>query len=133
MLYRVYSDATVDLDLGAGLRYWHLDNRLKIGPTALVPGGVDYDVNEDWVDPVLAARAIVRVSGPWSLTLAGDIGGFDVGSKLTYEVVGLVNYRWSDSWTFHTGYRLLSVDYENGDFLYDVRQHGPMLAATYKF
>ena len=133
VLYRVYSNATVDFDLGAGLRNWNLDNRLRIGPTALIPGGVDDDVSQDWIDPVVAARAIVRVSGPWSITAIGDIGGFDVGSKFTYQVLGLVNYDWSKSWTFHAGYRLLSVDYENGDFLYDVRQQGPILAATYRF
>jgi hypothetical protein len=133
VLYRVYDSAAVSLDLGAGLRYWHLDNRLKIGPTALVPGGVDYDVSQDWIDPVIAGRVIAQISGPWSVSLLGDIGGFDVGSKLTYQAIGFVNYQWSEHWQFHAGYRLLSVDYEDGDFLYDVREHGPLLAATYKF
>jgi hypothetical protein len=133
VLYRVYADAGVSLDLGVGARYWHLDNRLEIGPTALIPGGVDFDVEQDWIDPLIAGRAIIEITGPWSVSVLGDIGGFDVGSKLTYQVAGFVNYRWSDRWTFHAGYRLLSVDYENDDFLYDVRQYGPMLAATYRF
>jgi len=132
-LYRVYSDDRVDFDLGAGLRYWHLNNKLTIEPAALNLKIVDEE-NEDWVDPIVAARTILRISGPWSLTLIGDIGGFDVGSQLTYQVVGLVNYKWSESWTLHAGYRLLSVDYKNDDgFLYDVKMHGPLLAATYRF
>jgi hypothetical protein len=133
VLYRVYDGAAVSVDLGAGLRYWHLDNRLKVDPTGLVPGGVDYDVSQDWADPVIAGRAIAQISGPWSASLLGDIGGFDVGSKLAYQVIGFVNYQWSEHWQFHAGYRVLSVDYEDGDFLYDVRQHGPLIAATYRF
>ena len=73
------------------------------------------------------------MTGPWSFSVLGDIGGFDVGSKLTYQVVGLVNYELNQNWEFHAGYRILSVDYDRGGFLYDVRQYGPMLGATYRF
>ncbi len=31
------------------------------------------------------------------------------------------------------GYRALRVDYRNGGFSYDVTQHGPAVAATYRF
>jgi hypothetical protein len=69
ILYRVYSDAVVNLDIGAGVRYWNLDNKLKIGPTVIVPGGLEHSVNEDWFDPVVAARAAIQITGPWSITL----------------------------------------------------------------
>jgi hypothetical protein len=31
------------------------------------------------------------------------------------------------------GWAILDVDYENGDFGYDVRQSGPYLAVTFRF
>ena len=131
-LYRLYSDATFDVDLGAGLRFWNLDNRLKIGP-GILNLAIEHSEAENWLDPVLAARLIARLGGPWSVTLIGDVGGFDVGSRLTWQALGTVNYRWDESWTFHAGYRALHVDYRSGRFLYDTTMHGPILAATYRF
>ncbi|WP_377844129.1 hypothetical protein [Bosea sp. UC22_33] len=132
VLYRLYSDATFDVDLGAGLRFWNLDNRLKIGPGALNLA-IEHSEAENWLDPVLAGRLIARLGGPWSVTLIGDVGGFDVGSRLTWQALGTVNYRWNENWMLHAGYRALHVDYRSGRFLYDTTMHGPILAATYRF
>lgn len=132
VLYRLYSDTTFDVDLGAGLRFWNLDNRLKIGPGALNLAIVHSEAGS-WLDPVVAARLITRLGGPWSLTLIGDVGGFDAGSRLTWQALGTVNYRWSENWMLHAGYRALHVDYRSGRFLYDTTMHGPILAATYRF
>lgn len=131
-LYRVHSDATFDVDLGAGLRFWNLDNRLTIGPGALNLA-LTHSEAESWLDPVLAARLIARLGGPWSMTLIADVGGFDAGSRLTWQALGAANYRWNENWTVHAGYRALHVDYRKGRFLYDTTMHGPILAATYRF
>ena len=131
-VYRIYSDETFDVDIGAGVRYWNLDNRLKILPGALNLR-IDVSESENWLDPILIARLHARLGGPWSLTLAGDVGGFDAGSKLTWQAVGTVNYQWNEKLTLKAGYRALYVDYAKGNFLYDVTQHGPVIAATYRF
>lgn len=132
ILYRLYSDTTFDVDLGAGLRFWNLDNRVKIAPGALNLGIVHSEA-ENWLDPVVSARLIARLGGPWSVTLFGDVGGFDAGSRLTWQALGTVNYDWSGDWTLHAGYRALHVDYRKGRFLYNTTMHGPILAATYRF
>jgi hypothetical protein len=31
------------------------------------------------------------------------------------------------------GYRAMSVDYENGDFVFDVVQHGPVIGGEFRF
>lgn len=84
-------------------------------------------------DPVVAARLIARLGGPWSVTLIGGVGGFDAGSRLTWQALGTVNYRWNENWMLRAGYRALHVDYRSGRFLYDTTMHGPILAATYRF
>lgn len=132
VLYRIYEDQTFDLDIGAGLRFWNLDNELKILPGALNLR-IDFSEAESWADPVVAARMTARLGGPWSVTLAGDIGGFDVGAKLTWQALGSINYQWNENWVFRAGYRALYVDYRKGNFLYDVTMHGPIIAATYRF
>lgn len=65
--------------------------------------------------------------------MAGDIGGLGVGSRLTWQALGSVNYAWNEKLTLKAGYRALHVDYRNGGFSYDVTQHGPAVAATYRF
>lgn len=132
VLYRLYESDTLDVDAGAGLRYWHLNNRLTVDP-GLLPAGLDYSQAESWIDPVIAARVLAQLGGPWSLTLVGDIGGFDVGSKLTWQAIATVNYQWNENLALRAGYRALSVDYQNGAFLYDVLMQGPILGATYRF
>ncbi|WP_371346263.1 hypothetical protein [Ancylobacter sp. IITR112] len=131
VLYRLYESDMLDLDAGAGLRFWHLDNRLTVAPG--LPSVLEYAQSESWVDPVIAGRAIARLGGPWSLTLVGDIGGFDVGSSLTWQAIATVNYQWSDQLALRAGYRALSVDYQSGAFLYDVLMQGPILGVTYRF
>jgi len=132
VLYRIHADETFDLDVGAGLRFWDLDNKLKISPGSL-NREIDYRQSENWLDPVLAARMTARLGGPWSVTVAGDIGGFDLASRLTWQAVGTVNYEWNKNWEFRTGYRALYVDYRKDDFLYDTTMHGPIFAAAYRF
>lgn len=132
VLYRLYDTDVLSVDAGAGLRFWHLDNRLSIGPGVL-PSGFDYSQNASWVDPVLLGRLSARLGGPWSVTMVGDIGGFDVGAQFTWQAIATVNYQWNDNLALRAGYRALSVDYQDGRFLYDVRMQGPVLGATYRF
>lgn len=126
--YRVHEDAVLTFDVGGGVRFWNLNSKLEI-----LPGLVDHRQSEMWADPVLGARFGVRLSGRWSLTVAGDIGGFGAGSSLTWQGMGSVNYAWSKNLTRKAGYRALYVDYRNGGFSYEVTQHGPAFATTYRF
>lgn len=132
VLYRLYETETFDVDAGVGLRFWRLGNKLSIDPGPL-PLTLSLNETRNWVDPVLAGRIIAQLGGPWSVTAVGDIGGFGVGSRLTWQAIGTVNYQWNQQLALRLGYRVLSVDYEEGAFLYDVRMQGPVLGATYRF
>jgi len=132
ILYRLHDDGRVRFDIGGGLRYWKLHNRLtvELGRPDL---SVRHSESEEWVDPVVMARAAVGLGGSWRATLAADIGGFGLGSRLTYQVLGTIDYAWTDRLMLRAGYRLLSVDYETDDFLYDVKMYGPVVGVTYRF
>ncbi len=132
VLYRLYESDALNVDAGGGVRYWHLDNSLTIEP-GLLPNGFSMSEMEDWADPLVVGRIQARLGGPWSLTLTGDIGGFGVGSQSTWQVIGTVNYQWNDKLSLRAGYRALSVDYENGSFLYDVVMQGPVFGVAYRF
>jgi opacity protein-like surface antigen len=132
VLYRTYEDAVASLDMGAGIRFWNLNNELEIQP-GLANLRVDHRQSATWVDPTFGARLGLNLGGPWSLTVAGDVGGFGVGSRSTWQALGTVNYAWNENWMLKAGYRALHVDYSSGGFLYDVTLHGPAVAATYRF
>jgi opacity protein-like surface antigen len=132
VFYRVYEDTVLALDVGGGVRFWNLDTKLEILP-GLANLRIDHRQSQMWADPIVGARLGVKLGGPWSLTVAGDIGGFGAGSRLTWQGLGSVNYAWSENLTLKAGYRALHVDYRDGGFSYDVTQHGPAVAATYRF
>ena len=75
----------------------------------------------------------------WQLSFVGDIGGFGVGSDLTYTLVGAVGYQISESWKVELKYKSLWVDYEEGNkgtssyFSYETATHGPILSVAYEF
>ena len=127
-LYRVHEADGLNIDLGAGLRYWNIKN---VG--TLDPGALGFSYRETWIDPVLVARMTARIDGPWSVTLAGDVGGSGGGSDLTWQLLGTVNYQKSDRFTFRAGYRVLSVDYDQDGFNYDVTMRGPVIGASISF
>lgn len=131
-LYRLHEDAATRLDVSAGVRFWNLNNRLEILPGA-ANLRIDHTQNESWADPTVGVRLGVELGGPWSLSAAGDIGGFGVGSRFSWQALGAVNYAVNDAWVLKAGYRALYVDYRRGGYEYDATQHGPAVAVTYRF
>lgn len=132
VLYRIYNSRPISVDAGLGFRYWHLDNQLTIDPNLGGDGGSTTQT-EDWVDPLFVTRLSTRLGGPWSLTFIGDVGGFNMGSQLTYQLAGTLNYQLNSNLALRAAYRLLSVDYEQGNYLYNVTMQGPIIGMTYRF
>ena len=44
-----------------------------------------------------------------------------------------LGYQWTETFSTTFGYRYFDVDYENGDFIYDVAQDGLMLGFSWRF
>ena len=73
--------------------------------------------------------------------LRGDVGGFDVGSQFSWNVLGAYSFQigvyHGATYTGLLGYRALSVDFEKGSgasrYHYDMLQHGPLLGLTVSF
>jgi hypothetical protein len=65
------------------------------------------------------------------------VGGFDVGSKFSWQVLAALDYEFCRSktvtWSAMLGYKALSVDYSQGSGLtlyeFDMTMHGPYLAS----
>jgi hypothetical protein len=94
-----------------------------------------------WVDPLVGLRLRHQFAPGWNFTTSGDIGGFGVGSKFSWQVLAALNYdfcvRKSVTWSGMVGYKALHVDYAKGSgldrFEYNMTMHGPILGITARF
>jgi hypothetical protein len=125
--YRVIDYGDSSLDLLAGGRIQSLDDRLDLEAPARK---VTASGSLTWVDPVVALRLRGPIAEHWSYTAYGDVGG---ASGLTWQLLGLVNYRASPRWTMSGGWRHMAIDHHDGDFVFDVAMDGPFLGASYRF
>ena len=134
--YRVLDEHTrVDV-LGAA-RYRQLDTTLNLVATTgspLLPDG-SYSISgtENWWDPVIGARVLVPLAEAWTLVGYADIGGFGVGSDRTYQLLAGVNWQFAKSVSAKAGYRYLYQDYQNDNFVWDMKSSGYYLGAGFKF
>jgi hypothetical protein len=120
----------VALDVLAGLRYWYVKD--TVNNIGLVQSG-----SHDWVDQFLGIRARWSLTKELLLALRGDVGGFGVESKWSWNAVATVQYSLSDLFSIGAGYRALYGRYENGDFSsqfkYAATLSGPFLGVAFKF
>lgn len=129
-LYRVV-DEPVPLDLAGGVRYYHINADLKL--TAGQLPGRYLEGTQSWWDPFIGVRAQYPFAERWSVVGYADIGGFGVGSDLTWQTLAEINYRFSPMFVGKFGYRYLHVDYSKGNFVYDMALSGPYLGLGIRF
>jgi hypothetical protein len=122
--YRVADKGPVILDLLAGGRVNFFKTTLQLeGPNRSAEGSV----KKTWFDPIVAARANAPLGNKWSVALYGDIGGAGIGSDITWQGIATVNYDIKRKMRLGVGWRYFKVNYDHGDFLYDVGQSGPII------
>lgn len=118
------------VDVYAGGRAWWVETDFKIKGSGQT---VNEDSSESWIDPLIGVDSTFQLSDKWSLFGAAEIGGFQVGSDLTWGLLGGARYAVSDTIGITFGYRYMYVDYEKGGFVYETTQKGPVIGASFKF
>lgn len=116
------------IDVLGGLRAWSIDGLVSV-PLA----GVSIAPTAEFVDPIIAVRGSASLSDRWSLLGYVDLGGFGVGSELTWQAAVTANYKVTDNLFLSIGYRHLHVDYRDGGTVFDGAMSGPLLGATWRF
>jgi hypothetical protein len=128
--YRAVDGDRLFLDLLAGARVNSMKTGLDLaGPSRSFSG----TRKETWVDPVIGVRLQAPIGRSWSLRTYGDIGGFGVGSDLTWQLMGAIEYEVSSRWSLSAGWRHLDMDFEEDGFVFDAAMDGPILGAVYRF
>jgi len=116
-----------------------------------VYGGVrDYDVRAEasvfsfaqkidtnWADPIVGVWVPVDLSRRWMLEGVFDVGGFDVGSRFSWQLGVAATYRATPLISLTAGYNVLDVDYRDElagqPVLFKVRLGGPGVAVRFNF
>lgn len=128
--YRLYEENGALADVYGGLRAMGVsaDFGVEIGQFSR-----SRTVTVNWVDPIVGLRGLYPLGDRFSVSGRADIGGFGVGSELTWQAYGGVNYAFSDSWLGTLGYRYMSIDYDDDRLTLDIALQGPLIGITYEF
>ena len=134
--YRVY-DKKTKFDIIGGVRHTIVDGEFDLaletsGP--VFPGGT-YNLSDDksWSDPVFGVRLIAPFSKKWSFFGYGDIGGFGVGSDITYQAIAGIRWQFSKVVSAKLAYRYLYQDFKDDDFVWDMSYQGPLIGFGFSF
>ncbi|HET7716699.1 MAG TPA: hypothetical protein VFK86_13830 [Bauldia sp.] len=150
--YDIIQQGGTSLGVYAGARYWNAtaDVDLKItGEVDLTNLGLKREGkfavassgNMEWVDPLVGLRVEQELTERDQIMLLADIGGFGVGSEFSWQVFGGYSHSWQVSrattMALALGYRILSVDYEEGSGTsrrgLDLVMHGPLTGLSFRW
>ena len=132
-LYRINSW----FEVGLGARVNSINAGVKIAAADYVLPGVDFSMNETWVDPLIVMRGMTQINDKWRLGMLANIGGFGIGSDIAWEINPFVGYQFSKLFEIDIAYRWLGMDYETGTgtdyFKYDMVISGPEIGFLFHF
>jgi len=129
--YRAIDTEHASLALLAGARVWSVDTEVKLNGNLLQDRKFEDD--QSWVDPVIGLHGLYRFDNGIFITSFSHVGGFGVGSHLTWDTFGALGYQFNESISAVAGYRHLEVDYKHDGFVFDVELSGPVIGMTIRF
>ena len=128
--YRALDEDRLYFDLFGGARL----NMMKVGLDLDGPQrSFSGSKTETWLDPIIGARFQMPLGPRWTAKTYADLGGFGIGSHLTWQLSGTIDYDISRRWSLSAGWRHLSIDFEDDGYVFDASMDGPILGAIYRF
>jgi hypothetical protein len=92
-----------------------------------------FSLTERWTDPYLGIGGQYDLTKAFYVTARADVGGFDVGSKVSVQAYGGLGCHITRSIYSELGFRYLYDDYDSGGFLYKVSTYGPQITTGITF
>jgi len=124
--FELIKNPNFNLDLLAGARFFYLCNTVKDEDELLLEKKLDF------IDPYVGLRYLLQLK-KWENRIRFDVGGFDIGSELSWKFNVLLGYELNQKSTIYAGYQAYDVNYKKGDFNYDVLTSGPILGLKLNF
>jgi hypothetical protein len=126
--YRLIDQEKIKIDALTGFRFWHFGESLSFNPSAL---GLSFNGSQNFVDPLVGGRIQLALSPKIVVNILGDVGGWDTGSKLEYQIAGILGYRIKPALTLEAGYRYLNLDYSTSrGGVFNLTTAGVLFGAT---
>jgi opacity protein-like surface antigen len=131
--WRISDTTAAAIDLAGGFRAYDLDLGITLAPGAAP--GQSFSQGDSWFDAVIGARAIFPLGDRWTATVAGDVGGFGIGSSsdMSYNALVTVGYDINDTWSIKAGYRYLGFDKDLNGRDVSLDLSGPLLGVSARF
>jgi hypothetical protein len=126
-------------EVGVGGRLNNLEVGIDANRRALPSGteAVSGSKTATWYDPVIITRLATDINNKWLFQFRGDVGGFGIGSDITWQLGGYMGYRFTKVFQLTGGYRILSMDYnkdvKNTQFVFNVDEFGPVIRLGFNF
>ena len=114
-------------DIIGGARYMNIDMQITLQPG--LAAGRSVQGENGWWDAIGGFRTQHHLTEKVFLTAIADVGGGS--SDLTWQALGGIGYRFTNSVHATLAYRHLSYDYADGGFTYDVDTSGPALGVGF--
>ncbi|HSH99047.1 MAG TPA: hypothetical protein VLA02_00490 [Reyranella sp.] len=139
------------IDALLGFRYWNSSASASVdalGTASYAPlglgasrqFGVSLSSTMQWVDPLVGLRLRHRLTPRQDILVRGDIGGFGLGSQLTWQALGVYSYEWHTDRTRIAaviGYRAMGANYSTGSGFdasgLNLVVHGPVIGVGVRF
>ena len=120
------------LKLHAGARYVDLDNGFDF-KGGIVPVNFSKNLGDSWTEAYIGAQYSIVFNPQLSLNLYGDVGGFSGQSDSMYQAAVILDYAINDRFSVKGGYRILDMDYDTTDFVFDAKTDGIALGLGIRF
>jgi opacity protein-like surface antigen len=131
--YELYGNESTTLDLLGGAALTSLDVDIDLATPLLPVTTRSASGSETWIDPFVGLRVRHRLSERWGIFATGTYGGFGVASDEYWQAIAGISYRVTENSSLALGYRIISTDYSDGGFVYDVETSGPNIGLVIKF
>jgi hypothetical protein len=129
--WRASSDPDTVFDLLAGLRYSSLDMDVH-QPAFVAPVScLKCQHNDHWADAIAGFKVEHRMSERWWVTAYADVGRG--ASKTTWQALLGARFQFDEDISGNFGYRVLAVDYEKTELLYNLKNTGIYGGVTMQF
>jgi hypothetical protein len=130
---------TVDVLAGGRWYYNDINFRVSVSNGAIGTVGGRASSKLDWTDPFIGGRWAIPLLDNLTLHFRGDIGGFDVGSHLAWNLLGGLRYflPWRPGSTqpwVDASYKAIDFEYDgSGSDEFDMNYRGPLLGLGVTF
>jgi hypothetical protein len=127
--YRLLDEPKGYLDALAGLRHWSLSTGVRVRAPLLLTRRD----SASWTDPVLGLKGFYRLGERAYFTGWAMLGGFDLGSRSSSDLMGALGWPLGAQTDLLVGYRYLAVDYRRTGYVFDAAQQGPAIGLDFRF